>query len=83
MSDTLTFADQESDLQQQSRDEDKIEIDAGTRCAKYFKDGYRCVSPRTAPHLSAYVADTVDGEEGEMGCAALRFDTKDMLDVRQ
>lgn len=44
---------------------------------------------RRAPHLtspspgevSAYVVDTVDGEEGEMGCAALRFDAKDMLGV--
>lgn len=62
VSDTLAFADQ-------SRDEDKIEIEAGTRCAKHFKDGYRCVLPRTAPHHTAapYVAGTGDGEEDEMG----------------
>lgn len=53
MSDTLAFADQESDLKRQSRDEDEIKIEAGTRCVKYFKDGYRCVSSRTAPHHTA------------------------------
>lgn len=31
MSDTLAFADQESDLKRQSRDEDEIKIEAGTR----------------------------------------------------
>lgn len=85
VSDALAFADQESNLNRQSCDEDGIEIEAGTRCAKYFKDGYRCVSSRTALHHTAagedshYVAGTGDGEEDEADSAGQQHSAKNIL----